>query len=168
MTSPSITSTSGTPSRCTPFCKVDWSRGGRSKRKDRQSVFCTAVSPLDIQLHQAEVEYDLEKHQNRTVQAYLEASWQYSILMLFENCSEKGIAILSNSHTQSLFQTHYQRCGLQENWWGPLLQSASVTQVTSRNTCTELATRSEGCTCFRIARIQCSWQRVSPQEDLWQ
>ena len=33
--------------------------GGRSNRKDRQSVFCTAVNPMDVQLHQAEVEYDL-------------------------------------------------------------------------------------------------------------
>ena len=37
MTSPSISSTSGTPSRCTPFCKVDWSREGEVKgRTDNQ------------------------------------------------------------------------------------------------------------------------------------
>ena len=37
MTSPSITSTSGTTSRCTPFCKVDWSREDEVKgRTDNQ------------------------------------------------------------------------------------------------------------------------------------
>ena len=35
--------------------------GGRSNRKDRQSVFFTAVNPIDIQLDRREVEYDLDK-----------------------------------------------------------------------------------------------------------
>ena len=35
--------------------------GGKSNRRDRQSVFFTAVSPMDIHLDQREVEYDLDK-----------------------------------------------------------------------------------------------------------
>ena len=35
--------------------------GGKSNRGDRQSVFFTAVIPMDIQLDQREVEYDLDK-----------------------------------------------------------------------------------------------------------
>ena len=34
---------------------------GRSNRRDRQSVFFTAVNPIDIQLDRREVEYDLDK-----------------------------------------------------------------------------------------------------------
>ena len=35
--------------------------GGRSNRKNRQSVFFTTVKPIDIQPDQREVEYDLDK-----------------------------------------------------------------------------------------------------------
>ena len=34
---------------------------GRSNRRDRQSVFFTAVNPIDIPLDRREVEYDLDK-----------------------------------------------------------------------------------------------------------
>ena len=72
--------------------------GGRSNRKDRQSVFFTAVDAMDTEQDRREVEYDLdEKTQNRTVQRHLDISSQYSILAQLKNCSEKGIAILSNS-----------------------------------------------------------------------
>ena len=37
--------------------------------------------------------------QNRTVETYLESISQYSILVQFKACSEKGIAVLSNSIT---------------------------------------------------------------------
>ena len=35
--------------------------GGKSNRRDRQSVFFTAVNPMDIQPDQREVEYDMHK-----------------------------------------------------------------------------------------------------------
>ena len=67
--------------------------GGKSLRRDRQSVFFTAVNPIDVQLDRREVEY-------------MEISSQYSILVQFTACSEKRIAILSKlDRTQSLFQT---------------------------------------------------------------
>ena len=58
---------------------------------------------------------------------------------------------------------------MHENWWRTLLQSVPVTQVTSRNTRAELATRSEGCTCYRIEEIRWPWEwSSSAQGDLWQ
>ena len=56
--------------------------GGRSNRRDRQSVFFSAVNPMDTQPDQREVEYDLDK-QNRTVQTHLEISSQHRILVQF-------------------------------------------------------------------------------------
>ena len=35
--------------------------GGKSNRRDRQSVFFTAVNPIDIQPDRRQVEYDLDK-----------------------------------------------------------------------------------------------------------
>ena len=35
--------------------------GGKSNRRDRQSVFFKAVNPMDIQLDQRQVDYDLDK-----------------------------------------------------------------------------------------------------------
>ena len=46
MTLPSSSTTSATLSKCTPLTKVDWSEL-ESLRRDRQSVFFTAVNPMD-------------------------------------------------------------------------------------------------------------------------
>ena len=59
MTSPSTSTTSGTPTICT--AQSGLIPGGKSKRRDRQSVFFTAVNSMDIQPNQREVEYDLDK-----------------------------------------------------------------------------------------------------------
>ena len=108
--------------------------------------------------------------QNRTVQTHLEISSQYSILVQFNACSDKGIALLSNSvacnysfrHTTSDLYLH-------ENKGRTLLHNFQVSQVTSRSTCAELATRSEGCTCFRFEKIRWPWEwSSSAQENLWQ
>ena len=42
-------------------------RGGKRFRKDRQSVFFTAANPMYARQDLEEVEYDLDKTQNRTV-----------------------------------------------------------------------------------------------------
>ena len=97
MLSSSTSTTSGTPTRCTPLFQSGLIPREKSNRRDRQSVFFTAVNPIDIQPDQREVEYDLDKPQNRTVQTHLESSSQYSFLVQYKACSEKGIAILSNS-----------------------------------------------------------------------
>ena len=87
MTSPSTSTTSGTPTRCTPFFKVDWSQ----------------VSVLHSREHHGRLTWSTRswirsgQTQNRTVQTHLESSSQYSILVQFKACSEKGIAIPSNS-----------------------------------------------------------------------
>ena len=70
--------------------------GGKSHRRDRQSVFFTAVNSIDIQLDQGEIEYDLDKPRIAPYK-HLENSSQYSILVQCKACSEKGIAILSNT-----------------------------------------------------------------------
>ena len=61
MTSPSTSTTSGSPTRCIPLFKVDLIPGGRSNRKNRQSVFFTAVNPIDVQPDRRKVVYDLNK-----------------------------------------------------------------------------------------------------------
>ena len=54
--------------------------------------------------------------QNRTVRTFLDSSPQYSILVHFEACSEKGIAILSNwSHAMTLSSTLPAIC--KEKWY---------------------------------------------------
>ena len=96
MTSPSTSTTSGTPTRCTQLFKSGLITEGKSNRTDRQSVFFTAVNPMDIQPDQREVEYDLDKPRIAPYR-HLEISSQYTILVQFKACSKKGIAILSNS-----------------------------------------------------------------------
>ena len=59
--------------------------------------------------------------QNRTVETYMESSSQYSILVQFEACSEKEIAVLSNSITCNYSFKHtasdlFRKCGMHENW----------------------------------------------------
>ena len=126
--------------------------GGKSNRRDIQSVFFTAVNPMDVQPDQREVECDLDKPRIAPYkQTHLEISSQYSILVQLKACSEKRIAILSNSITCNYsFRKHYQRLyryrGMHENKGRTLLQNVQVSQVTPRNTCAEVATRSEGCT----------------------
>ena len=122
---------------------ISW---GKSNRRNRQSVFFTAVNPIDIQPNQREVEYDLDKPR---------------------------IDSIKLDRMQLLFQTHYQRfyrqSVLHENKGRTLLQIFQVSQVTSHNTCAELATRSEGCTCFRIEKIRCPWEWSSSEHGIpWQ
>ena len=62
--------------------------GGRSNRKNRQSVFFTAVNPIDIQPDQRKVEYDLDKpriapHKHTWRSHYNAVFW-----CKFETCSE--------------------------------------------------------------------------------
>ena len=71
--------------------------GGKSVRRDRQSVFFTAVNVVDTQQDRTEVKYDRDKTQNRSVQTQLESSSHHSFLVQFEVCSKKWIAILSHS-----------------------------------------------------------------------
>ena len=71
--------------------------GGKSLRRDRQSVFFTVVDPMDTQQDRREVQYKSGQTHNRTVQKQLESSSQFSLLVQLKACSNKGTAILSNS-----------------------------------------------------------------------
>ena len=69
--------------------------GGKSLRRDRQSVFFTAVNPIDVQLDRREVEY--------MVQAHLEISSQYGILVQFTKLlRERNCDSVQLDRTQSL------------------------------------------------------------------
>ena len=122
---------------------------GRSNRKDRQSVFFTAVYPLDIQPDRREVEYMIwtnpESHRTKK-------TWRSHHNTVFrctlQFAHRKGLRFYhSFRHTTSDL---YRQSGLHENKGRSSLQNTRVTQVTSRNTRAELATRSEGCTYHRF------------------
>ena len=69
-----------------------------------------SVNPMDTQQDRREVEYNLDKPRIAPYKHHLEISSQYSILVQFKACSEKGISVLSNSIARNRsFQTHYQR-----------------------------------------------------------
>ena len=75
--------------------------GGKSLRRDRQSVFFTAVNPMDARQDLKEVEYDLDKPRIGPCKHTWKAHHNTNKLVQFEACSEKGIAILSNLITCS-------------------------------------------------------------------
>ena len=59
-------------------------------------MFFTAVNRIDIQPDEEEVEYDLDKPRIAPYK-HMEISSQYRKLVQLKACSEKVIAILSNS-----------------------------------------------------------------------
>ena len=143
--------------------------GGKSNRKDRESVFFTAVNPRwklnQIKEKVNTVWINPESHRTNTLGdlitiQYLGAVW---VLLRESDCDS-----LKLDRMQLLFQTHYQRF-VSKKWLRENKGKLQVTQVTSRNTCAELATPSEGSTCFRIEKIRWPWEwSSSAQGDLWQ
>ena len=104
-----------------------------------------------------EVEYDLDKPRI----APNEHTWRSHDTVFWYNShlAQRGIAILSNSIARNHSFRHttsdlYRQSGLHENKGRTLLQNMLVTKVTTSDTCAELATRSKGCTCFRIEKIR--------------
>ena len=99
------------------------------------------------------------KTQNRTVHTHLECSSHYSILVQFEVCPKKKIAILSNSIACNY---SFKRVtsdldiwnGIHANWRRIPLQNVPTTQVSSRITCGEFETRLELCICY-VNRTPC-------------
>ena len=61
-------------------------------------MFFTAVNPMDDQSME-EVQYDLDKTKDRTIQKYLETSFKHSVWMQFKARSEEWITVLSNTIT---------------------------------------------------------------------
>ena len=58
--------------------------GGKSLRRNRQSVFFSAVNPMDARQDQREVEYDLDKPRIAPYKHTLESSPQFSTLVQCE------------------------------------------------------------------------------------
>ena len=87
--------------------------------KSFKSVFFTAVNPIVAWQDQKEVECDLDKPSIAPYKHSWKSSPQYSISVQFEACSEKGIAILSNSITCNYSFKHtasdLYRSGMHEN-----------------------------------------------------
>ena len=163
MTSLSTSTTSGALSRRTPLFKVDWSQEGTSNWRDRQSVFFTAVNPIEIQLDQKDVEYDLDKRRIAPYKHTWRAHHNTVCWCNLNLAQRKRLRFCeTRSHAITLSDTLPAICidksGLHENKGRTLLHNIQVTQVTSRNTCAQLATHSEGCTCIRIERIRWPWE----------
>ena len=81
--------------------------GGRSNRKNRQSVFFTAVNPIDIQPDKREDEYDLDKPRIAVYKNTWIDSSKYSILVQVEARSEKRIAVQSNTIPRNRSFQHF-------------------------------------------------------------
>ena len=84
----------------------------RSLKKDRQSVFFTAVNPMDDTSRSGRSPIRSGQTQNRSVQKYVDNSPKYSILVQFEARSKKRIAVLSNSIACN--RSQYTTCDLCE------------------------------------------------------
>ena len=82
----------------------------KKKRRDRQSVFFTAVNPMDIQPDQREVEYDLDKPR---IAPYKHTGRIHHNTVLLCNLKlaqrERDCDAIKLGRMQSLFQTHCQR-----------------------------------------------------------
>ena len=146
-----ITSTtSGTLTTCTPSSWVDWLiLGGRSLKRDRQSVFFTAVNPMYANQDQEEVQYDLDKPRI----AVYRNTWR--VLQTTVYCwnlklaQRKGSQLYQTwSYAIALFNTFtcdtYWESDVHEDWRGFILQSVPIPNVTSSRTHAEFASWTSG------------------------
>ena len=134
-----------------------WIDAGRTKQQEGQSVFFTAVNPTDIQPDRREVECDLDKPRIAPYAHTWRAHHNTVNWCNLKLVQRKGLQFhRTRSHAITLSST-LPAIGIDKvvcMKTRELLQNFQVTQVTSRNTCAELARRSEGCTCFRIEKIR--------------
>ena len=131
--------------------------GRKSLRRESQSVFFTAVNPMYASQDLEEVQYDLDKprstvykitwrvHQNTVYWCNLKLA-QRKGLQFYQTRSH---AITLSSTLPSIYIEKVVCMKLLKNY----LQGTSVTQTTSCYTCAELATPSEGSTCYRFVKI---------------
>ena len=99
MISPSTSTTSGTLTTLHSIIQGGLIPGGRSLKKDRQSVFFTAVNPMYARERSGRSPIRSGQTQNRGVQKCVGESPKYSILVQSEARSKKRIAVQSNSIT---------------------------------------------------------------------
>ena len=113
---------------------------------------------MDTQQDRRDIEYDLDKPRiapfKHTFEELItkQLSW-----CNFKACSEKGFAILSNSIACNCSFKHttsdlYRESGMHEKKGRTHCKRYQSTR-SPRVTCAELASRSEGCTCFGIEKM---------------
>ena len=110
-TSPSTSTTPGNANELHSIIESGLVPGGRSLKKDKQSVFFIAANPMDNNQDLEEVQYDLDKPGIAVYFFFfLESSPTYSFSLQFETRSEKkDCSSIKHDHMQSLFSTHYLR-----------------------------------------------------------
>ena len=139
--------------------------GGRSLKRDMQSVFFTIVNPMDDDQSMEEQQCDLNKarivpywntwklHQNTLLLVQLEAR------------SEERIAISSNTITRNRSLQHttcdlHWESSMHEDWRWTAPQSIPVSKVPSRCTETEFGQWAAGSTRSRIEKILRTPKRI--------
>ena len=75
--------------------------GGKSLKRDRQSVFFTAVNPMDDDQSMKEIRCDLDKPRIAPYKNIWRLHCKYGILVQLKARSEERIAILSNTITRN-------------------------------------------------------------------
>ena len=134
MTSPSTSTTSGTLSKCTPLSKVDWSQ--EEKASEGTGSQCSS---------QPWTRWMLDK-----IRETLNTIWT--------NPESHRKSILGKLITKQYVGAIWS-C-LRERDCNSIKQGTSVTQGTSRYTCAELATQSEGSPFYRFEKSHdCEWAK---------
>ena len=81
--------------------------GGRSPKRDWQSVFFTAVNPMYTHQNQEEVQYDLDKPRIAVYKNIWRVHQHTVYWSTFETCSEKDVAVLSNTIQRNRSFQHF-------------------------------------------------------------
>ena len=147
--------------------------GGTSNRKDRQSVFFTAVNPI---FNLIKEKLNTDKPRVAPYKHTWRAHHNTVFRCNFKACSETGIAILSNSIACGYSFRHTTSDLLSIKWFCMktteelvciIYKSPRLPRVTL---VPKLATLSEGCTCFRIEKNPMTVRKKSSSAhgDLWQ
>ena len=95
---------------------MDWSQEERSLRKNKQSVFFTAVHPMYAREDLEEVQYDLDKPDSQCTKILGTLTKIQYINGIWSSLKEKDCSCIKLDHMQSLFSTHHLRFVLR-NWY---------------------------------------------------
>ena len=80
---------------------------GRTLKRDRRSVFFTAVNSMYVNQDLDEVQYDLDKSRIAMCKNTWRISSKHSILVQYEDRSNKKIAVLSNTIQRNRSFQHF-------------------------------------------------------------
>ena len=134
------------------------SLGGKSLKRDRQSVFFRAVNPMYANQDPEGVQYDLDKPDLRCTKILGESTKIQYIGAIWSSLKEKDCSsIKTRSHAIAFFQHTscelYWESGVHEDWRGFILQSIPILQVSARRTRAEFATWTSGSTQSRSEKF---------------